>query len=82
MSDRTKLFILQTGGPDHESVELYMDGESGTWRLFFETNSGDNVDFSRQGLEAFVAALNLVVASIRTNPKEFDAELRRSWQDE
>ena len=75
MSDRQKLFQFYTNLERTQSVALYMDGESGTWRLYFEP-SRECVDLTLHQLWFLRNRLNLVLENIRNDPEKWNAEVR------
>lgn len=77
MSDRKQVIELPTG-TQGESVELFMDGESGTWRLFL-IPSRECVDFSLSTLREFHEQLGRVIRDIERDPEGFNAEVRHQW---
>lgn len=83
MSDRKHVLTLDTGVMNG-TIDLYMDGESGTWRLFVNPNGaiGDDVDFTLDALRLFAAKLIQVLGDIKTQPDEFNAEIRKTWDVE
>ena len=80
MSDRTSLFKIPTG-VDGLDVELFMDGQSGTWRLFFHP-SLECVDFKLEAMRNFTNQLLMVLADIDEKPDEYNAELRLQWNNQ
>jgi hypothetical protein len=96
MSDRTLVIDQSTGTAEHH-VELFMDGESGTWRLFIsdavygrqiilgqectQRNILGNVDFSLEGIRLFHASLTKVLKDIESDPVSFNAEVRAKWNE-
>jgi len=80
MSDRKHLFMMETGSED-DSVDLFMDGESGTWRLFISDPHRGNVDFSLDGLRLFVTKLQRVVEQLEHDPDNYNAEVRKAWNE-
>lgn len=81
MSDRKSLLNIYTSDKQLEGVELFMDGESGTWRLFLETKDGEHpcVDFSLAALREFANRLLNILRDVESDPDAFNAEVRRSW---
>lgn len=83
MSDRTCVIDMPTRNDSFiQRVELFMDGESGTWRLFLlnEKDRFECIDFSLDGLTSFRDALTRVLDDIQKHPDELNAEVRRSWE--
>lgn len=80
MSDR-KLVVEQSTGARKGSVKLFMDGDSGTWRLFtFEDDQiGGENDFTLEALRLFAANLQRVLHDIDAQPDDFNAEVRKTW---
>lgn len=81
MSDRRKLIDMVTRirkrDSSAESVQLFMDGESGTWRLFVLDGDGcRSVDFTLSALQTFAEELDFALAQIRNDPDGYNAELR------
>ncbi len=94
MSDR-KLVIRQSTGVNEDHLDLFMDGETGTWRLFLsdqlkssspingqesiQRNVLGSVDFSLEALRKFHAAMAVVLNQIESDPDGFNAEVRSKW---
>ena len=78
MSDRRCVIDLSSGVRE-QGIELFLDGECGTWRLFL-TPSFECVDFSLEALRSFHAQLSNILKDIEVDPDTFNAEIRRSWQ--
>lgn len=79
MSDRK--LVLEIDVRDGNSLELFMDGESGTWRLFIEPDSAC-ADLSLEALTRLRDELTRVIADIERDPDSFNAEVRKRWEDE
>lgn len=79
MSDR-KVIISLSLENNLSGIDLFMDGETGTWRLFLKAHGGrhDNVDFSIDELRELSRRLQSEIEKIETSPHRFNAELRRS----
>ena len=81
MSDRTRVIDMEsrpsTKHCSADRVTLYMDGESGTWRLFVDRRG--NSDFTLDALREFHARLGNVLADIERDPDTFNAEVRMKW---
>jgi hypothetical protein len=82
VSDRTKVIDMPTG-VGNDAVQLFMDGDSGTWRLFTAVGPlvGDDVDFTLVQLVAFRDALSAVISDVERDPDAFNAEVRSQWVD-
>lgn len=83
MSDR-KLIMNMPSGIEASRVLLFMDGESGTWRMFLENEDHQVigcVDFSLASLAMLRDKLSQVLINIERQPDEFNAELRKTWDD-
>lgn len=85
MSDRKCVIDMETRprippfqGADR--ITLYMDGESGTWRLFVDERG--NSDFTLQALVEFRDRLNTVLTNIDRDPDSFNAEVRAAWAED
>jgi hypothetical protein len=78
MSDRA-LLIQQPTGERERSVALFMDGDSGTWRLFLYPDH-TCIDFSLAGLRTFHVELGKVIQDIESDPEAYNAEVRRGWR--
>ncbi len=82
MSDRKIVIDMQTRinkYDEEDRVRLFMDGESGTWRLFVGPRG--NSDFSLATLLEFGDKLAAVLEQIERDPDGFNAEVRKTWQD-
>lgn len=77
MSDRKQVIDLPLD--KGESVELFMDGESGTWRLFIQPGHYC-VDLSLARLREFHESLNRTIRDIEADPEGFNAEVRSRWE--
>lgn len=89
MSDRDlvieiDMLTMESAPRRHQKIQLFSDGESGTWRLFLgndENPFGGCVDFSLTRLKEFYAELGRVIQEIDADPDK-NAEIRATWVNE
>lgn len=77
------LFLQTLARANAGSVELFLDGESGTWRLFLDVpdnERGQCIDFTLDNLRTFRDELSNVLNDIDRDPDSFNAEVRRTWE--
>jgi hypothetical protein len=79
MSDRKSVLTLPCRG-NNQTVQLFMDGESGTWRLFLNP-SYECADFSLAELGQLRDGLTMVLIDVLTDPDAYNAETRRERAD-
>lgn len=79
MSDRK--LVLEIDVCSGNSLKLFMDGESGTWRLFIAPEHAC-ADLSLEALTRLRDELTRVVADIALYPDNFNAEVRKLWEVE
>lgn len=84
MSDRRCVIDMPTNARSNTGrMTLFMDGDTGTWRLFLENPEnpvGQCVDLSLETLRVLTEKLRQVLMDIERQPDLFNAELRRSWE--
>lgn len=78
MSDRLQVLALTVSTVNSGRVELFMDGQSGTWRLFLHSDADAGcIDFTLNDLQDFHRQLSTVLTDIDTEPEENNAEVRQ-----
>jgi hypothetical protein len=77
MSDRSELFRLNVESDlnDVGEVSLLMDGETGTWRLFF--GDAESVDLTLAQLRELHSKLGEVLWQISSDDRGWNAETRK-----
>lgn len=78
VSDRKR--IIEQECLSAERIVIFMDGESGTWRLFLEP-SFISADLSLNQLRSLAAQLGCAIRDIESDPDGFNAEVRAGWVD-